>query len=84
MQQIVTVERVTKTRIIVSTGLAYRKDTGFEVGNTSRLSNGCLVPIPDDIKDRLESKELIWAICRTNWTSIPIEKLRQIQNILDS
>lgn len=80
-QRIVTVENITKTQILASKGLKYRKKDGFLVGGNTL--SGYLCPLNTDIETEIEKKEIISQFKNANWINLPLEKLKQIKQILE-
>lgn len=81
------VERVTKTQIVLEFGSRFRIDNGRKVGATRGFISGeRIVPATDELLAEIETKHehscLVRQLKDYPWRDLPIEKLRQVFEIV--
>jgi len=80
-----TVERVTKTQIIIDNATRFNRNTGREVGGVKWESKFLSIPTPKDIEQTKEQEEharLVAHLRKHPWGRRSLGALREIREIL--
>ena len=83
---IATVERVTKTQLILDSGLRFRRDGGRRIGG-SKWDTLILIKATDDriakIKHDTEHRNFVYKFENTDWRKMSLDKLRKVYSAIN-
>ena len=86
LPRIRTVERTTKTQIVIDNATRFNRKTGRVVGGDTWSTTVLLIPTAEEIhKARLglEKRRLADTLSRYRWGTLPLETLRAVRELID-